>query len=88
MLVRVRTRIKSLKGLKVGEVIETNPLLNTGYAGSSPEIIVPFKYMKEKARGSLHRNILIHCYWTVDDRKVHNRQGRNSITLKSSWKRS
>jgi len=41
MPVRVRVRIRSLKGLKAGRVIEANSLLNTGYIGSSPEIIVP-----------------------------------------------
>lgn len=43
MTVRVKVKIKSLKGLRVGGVIETSSLLNTGYAGSSPEIIVPVK---------------------------------------------
>jgi hypothetical protein len=41
MPVRVRVRIRSLKGLKAGRVVEANSLLNTGYIGSSPEIIVP-----------------------------------------------
>jgi hypothetical protein len=31
MPVRVRVRIRSLKGLKAGRVIEANSLLNTGY---------------------------------------------------------
>lgn len=43
MTVRVKVRIKSLKGLRIGSVLETSSLLNTGYAGSSPEIIVPVK---------------------------------------------
>ena len=43
MPVRVRVKIKSLKGFKVGETIETNSLLNTGYIGTSPEIIIPIK---------------------------------------------
>ncbi|MEM2740103.1 MAG: hypothetical protein QXQ29_04815, partial [Candidatus Bathyarchaeia archaeon] len=47
MPVRVRTRIKSLKGLKVGSVIEVNSLLNTGYIGSSPEIILPVRLAED-----------------------------------------
>ncbi|MCC6029724.1 MAG: hypothetical protein LM591_06265 [Candidatus Korarchaeum sp.] len=43
MPVRVRTRIKSMKGPKAGKIVETNSLLNTGYIGLSPEIIVPLK---------------------------------------------
>lgn len=41
MPVRVKVRIKSLKGLKIGYAVETSSLLNTGYTGSSPEVIVP-----------------------------------------------
>jgi len=41
--VRVRTKIKCLKGAKAGKTIETHALLNTGYTGSSAEIIVPTK---------------------------------------------
>lgn len=43
MPVRVRVRIKSLRGLRAGSTIESSALLNTGYTGSSPEIIVPIK---------------------------------------------
>lgn len=41
MPIRVRTKIKCLKGAKAGEIVETHALLNTGYTGSSAEIIVP-----------------------------------------------
>jgi len=41
--IRVKVRIKSLKGLKVGGSVESSALLNTGYAGVSPEIIVPVR---------------------------------------------
>jgi len=41
--VRVRVRIKSLKGLKIGSSIEVSSLLNTGYSGSSPEVMIPVK---------------------------------------------
>lgn len=43
MPIRVRVKIKSLKGFKVGETIETSFLLNTGYIRTSPEIIIPIK---------------------------------------------
>ncbi|MEM1514488.1 MAG: hypothetical protein QXH24_00300 [Candidatus Bathyarchaeia archaeon] len=43
MPIRVRAKIKSLKGLRVGSSIETSTLLNTGYTGASPEIIVPIR---------------------------------------------
>jgi hypothetical protein len=41
--VRVRVKIKSLRGFKAGETVETSSLLNTGYIGASPEIIIPVK---------------------------------------------
>jgi len=47
MPVRVKIRIKSLKGLKINKAIESNALLNTGYTGSSPEIIVPTRLAEE-----------------------------------------
>jgi hypothetical protein len=40
MPVRVRTRIKSLKGLKAGKIIETSSLLNTGYRNSARKPMV------------------------------------------------
>ena len=40
MPVRVRVKIKSLRGFKAGETVETSSLLNTGYIGASPEIII------------------------------------------------
>lgn len=43
MPVRVGVRIRSLKGLRVGSAIESSALLNTGYTGASPEIIVPVR---------------------------------------------
>ena len=43
MPVRVKTKIRSLKGSKIGKATESNALLNTGYTGSSPEIIVPVR---------------------------------------------
>lgn len=43
MPVRVKVRIKSLKGLRAGSEVETSSLLNTGYTGLSPEIIIPIK---------------------------------------------
>ncbi|MBS7606117.1 MAG: hypothetical protein QW186_08555 [Candidatus Bathyarchaeia archaeon] len=43
MPVRVRVKIKGLKGLRAGSAIETSALLNTGYTGASPEIIVPVR---------------------------------------------
>jgi len=47
MPVRVKIRIKTLKGLKINKAIESNALLNTGYTGSSPEIIVPVRLAEE-----------------------------------------
>jgi len=47
MPVRVKIRIKSLKGLKISKAIESSALLNTGYTGSSPEIIVPVRLAEE-----------------------------------------
>ena len=41
MPVRVRVRLKSLKGLRQGSTVETAALLNTGYTGLSPEVILP-----------------------------------------------
>jgi len=38
--VRVRVKIKSLRGFKAGETVETSSLLNTGYIGASSEIII------------------------------------------------
>ncbi|MEM1582866.1 MAG: hypothetical protein QXK89_10245 [Candidatus Bathyarchaeia archaeon] len=43
MPLRINVKIRSLKGLRVGSTIETSSLLNTGYMGVSPEIIVPAK---------------------------------------------
>ncbi|MCL7389707.1 MAG: hypothetical protein LZ173_07250 [Thaumarchaeota archaeon] len=43
MPVRVRVKIKSLRGFKVGETVGTSFLLNTGYIGASSEIIIPVK---------------------------------------------
>ena len=43
MPVRVRIRIKPLKGTKVGDVVESTALLNTGYTGSSNEIMIPVR---------------------------------------------
>lgn len=43
MPVRVKVRIRSLKGLKINWTVETSSLLNTGYTGSSPEIIIPIR---------------------------------------------
>ncbi len=47
MPVRVKIRIKSLKGLRISKAIESNALLNTGYTGSSPEIIIPVRLAEE-----------------------------------------
>ena len=47
MPVRVKIRIRTLKGLKANKAIESNALLNTGYIGSSPEIIVPVRLAEE-----------------------------------------
>ncbi|MEM2127177.1 MAG: hypothetical protein QXH67_03025 [Candidatus Bathyarchaeia archaeon] len=41
--VRVRVKIKSLMGLNPVASIETCSLLNTGYTGASPEVILPAK---------------------------------------------
>jgi len=43
MAVRVKISVESLKGSKIGRATESNALLNTGYTGSSAEIIVPVK---------------------------------------------
>lgn len=43
MPVRVRVKIKSLMGLNPVASIETCSLLNTGYTGASPEVILPAK---------------------------------------------
>ncbi len=43
MPTRVKIRIRSLKGFRVGEIMETSSLLNTGYTGSSPEVIFPLR---------------------------------------------
>lgn len=43
MPVRVRVKLRSLRGLRVGTTVETSSLLNTGYSGASPEIIVPVR---------------------------------------------
>lgn len=40
MVVRVRVKLKALKG-KVGETIESVALLNAGYESKEPEIIIP-----------------------------------------------
>jgi predicted aspartyl protease len=47
MPVRVVTKLKTLKGSKPDRIVETAALLNTGYTGSSPEIIVPVKLAEE-----------------------------------------
>ena len=47
MPVRVKIRIKSLRGLRISKGIESTALLNTGYTGSSPEIIVPVRLAEE-----------------------------------------
>lgn len=47
MPVRVRISVKSLRGSKIGKAAESSALLNTGYTGSSPEIIVPVKLAEE-----------------------------------------
>jgi len=47
MPVRVGIRLRTLKGLKANRTVETATLLNTGYTGSSPEIILPVKLAEE-----------------------------------------
>jgi hypothetical protein len=47
MPVRVRMRARSLKGLKINKALEISALLNTGYTGSSPEIMVPVRLAEE-----------------------------------------
>jgi len=47
MPVRVLIRLRTLKGLKANRKIDTAALLNTGYTGSSPEIIIPTRLAEE-----------------------------------------
>jgi hypothetical protein len=46
VVVRIRLRIKALKG-EVGKIVETVALVNAGFESDEPEIIVPMELAKE-----------------------------------------
>ncbi|MEN2975429.1 MAG: hypothetical protein ABDH32_07665 [Candidatus Caldarchaeales archaeon] len=64
MPTRVRVKIKSLKGLKVGYQVETSSLLNTGYTGLSPEIIIPVRLAEDLGFWPLPREAVESTYDT------------------------
>ena len=43
MAVRVRLRIKAVKGVRAGKAVETTALVNTGFETDSPELLVPLR---------------------------------------------
>lgn len=65
MPVRVKVNLRSLKGSKIGQVVETSALLNTGYTGSSPEIIIPLKLAERLGLWPLFKDIVESIYDTA-----------------------